>query len=265
MTTPQQQKRAAKIDHWRNRKGLGRKPSADERDKQFPLRAAMLRRAALPASKTWPLMTAVLDQGSTSQCVAYSWTQFLFCAPVTHKVGSLGDIAQFARSLYDWAQRNDEWPGEGYDGTSVRAGAKGLVEMGYIAKFDPTGTVTGSDVAGYRWAKNADEARDFVRGIGPMIFGIDWYDEMFATDSLGFVKPKGALAGGHAILVVGFSQSRDAFRLVNSWGREWGQAGRCWLSRKDANMLIADRDGEACSAVELRKATKSLPEPGVGA
>lgn len=248
--TPASTRRAATIDRHKNDKGLGRKVSPDDRDRAFPLRAVMLARGAvaraLPTSKTWPLVTGVLDQGSTPRCVAFAWTQFLFATPLSHKAGELGAISTFAGNLYKRAQQIDEWPGENYDGTSVRAGAKVLVEQGRIARVADV-----SETGGYRWAANAAEARDYVLGVGPLVFGTDWYDEMFEPTADGYLIPAGSVAGGHAYLVIGFSKSRNAFRIVNSWGAAWGEKGRAWIKFADADKLIQEY-GEACSAVEIR-------------
>lgn len=36
--------------------------------------------------------------------------------------------------------------------------------------------------------------------------------------------------GGHAMLVVGFDDSKGAFKVLNSWGRDWGRDGYCWIT-----------------------------------
>jgi len=36
---------------------------------------------------------------------------------------------------------------------------------------------------------------------------------------------------GHAMVMVGYDDRRDAFRILNSWGTTWGDAGLAWVSR----------------------------------
>jgi hypothetical protein len=36
--------------------------------------------------------------------------------------------------------------------------------------------------------------------------------------------------GGHAMLVVGFDDSKGAFKVLNSWGKDWGRDGYCWIT-----------------------------------
>jgi len=42
-----------------------------------------------------------------------------------------------------------------------------------------------------------------------------------------------ALAGGHAMVVVGYDDRKEAFRIMNSWGKNWGDNGFIWVKYKD--------------------------------
>lgn len=42
-------------------------------------------------------------------------------------------------------------------------------------------------------------------------------------------KTPGTSAGGHAMLVVGYDDTKNAFKLMNSWGTDWGDNGFGWL------------------------------------
>ena len=35
---------------------------------------------------------------------------------------------------------------------------------------------------------------------------------------------------GHAILIVGYDNQLNAFKIINSWGTDWGNDGYCWVS-----------------------------------
>lgn len=201
---------------------------------------------ALPAAvpdkpKTWAA-GPVLDQGDKPWCVAYAWTGMLFASPARTTVRDLGSTATYIADLYRDAQRVDEWPGEGYDGTSVRAGAKVLTTQKRLVE--------------YLWAWDAETLKHFVLSRGPAVIGINWYETMFAPIKGGYLLVDGALAGGHAILVLGYSQYHQAFRLLNSWGAGWGEKGRAWMREPDMQRLIAE-DGEACSALEVTPTPRS--------
>jgi hypothetical protein len=216
--------------------GLGRLPAKDPRDLRF-LMAAVVEPDDVPLRTLyWPMFDKVLDQGALPHCVSYAWHHFLISAPVTSQAESYSSDQLTA--FYRECQENDEWDGSDYQGTSVRAGAKVLQSRGIIGE--------------YRWALNAAEARAFLLSRGPVIVGTNWYDGMFDPGPDGFIKPTGPIVGGHAYQLIGYSVARDAVRIANSWGADWGQTGRCWLSFSDLDRLIRE-DGEACSAMEIRR------------
>jgi hypothetical protein len=61
---------------------------------------------------------------------------------------------------------------------------------------------------------------------------------------------------GHAMVVVGYDDSRGAFRLLNSWGTEWGDSGYGWVSYPAFRRLA--REGYV-----LEEAANGLPTPSV--
>lgn len=208
-------------------KGLGRLPAVDERDGQFRMVAGAP--VTLPAYRYYST-GPVLDQGPYPQCVGFAWRQWLSSALLKTKTGPA------APTIYAEAQKVDEWPGENYAGTSVRGGAKVLQSLGHIER--------------YVWSWDALTVKNFIlNGDGTVVVGTDWHEGMNRIDGQGYIHPTGQNIGGHAYLLVGFSQDRNAFRIMNSWGRGWGQTGRAWISYNDMALLIS-RDGEACTATE---------------
>jgi hypothetical protein len=71
---------------------------------------------------------------------------------------------------------------------------------------------------------------------------------MFAPDPEGVVKVEGANVGGHAILAIGVDLITEKIVLQNSWGLDYGAAGRCFITFKDMQRLL-NEDGEACVAI----------------
>lgn len=208
--------------------GLGRLQSEDERDRNFPMRALL---GDQPPLKTrYYRAGQILDQGQTPTCVGHAWRQWLSSAPIMSKFGP--DPFR----IYAEAQRLDEWPGEEYEGTSVRAGVKYLQSAGHVAT--------------YFWAFEAGTVRDFLtnREGASVVVGTDWLTGMFEPEK-GFLNLSGQLAGGHAYVIIGYSHMRQAFRMVNSWGRGWGDGGRAWIRFADLDRLIRD-GGEAVAATE---------------
>src|SRR6185436_14113346 len=98
-------------------KPLGRKHAPDARDLNHLLRHAALT-PERPKTKTWRLLWHG-DQGETPHCVGFAWHGLLRSSPVLNH-------QPLPDPLYLAAQKYDEFPGENYDGTSVRGGAKAL-------------------------------------------------------------------------------------------------------------------------------------------
>lgn len=215
--------------------GLGRRVAPDARDRDYPLAALLPRRAVARTSRYWYAGGWWGDQGDHPHCVGYAWTHYVEDGPVTH-AGAAPVVDPVA--VYDRARELDEWPGTDYDGTSVRAGVKALVEMGYVAE--------------YRWAWDAPTVVRALLEEGPVVVGTNWYEGMMAVDRAGLLHPTGAAVGGHAYLLDGVNTNTRRVRIKNSWGRGWGRSGFAWLTLDDLALLLAE-DGEAAVALETRR------------
>ena len=175
---------------------------------------------------------AYFDQGSEGACTGFGAANVLASTPRARPDVTVG----MARSIYYEARKQDEWPGEGYDGSSVLGAMKACKEtFGYTYN--------------YFWAKTISEVQHGVSLFGPMEIGVNWYEGMFAPDQTGYLNVTGQLAGGHATCLGGIDIDNDRFRLDNSWGPTWGglggaPAGSAWLRFEDMDRLLHEQ-GEA--------------------
>lgn len=210
-------------------KRLDRVIQFDERSRQYPIRALV---GAQPwRSKKWRC-PVVLDQGQEGACVGFAWTAEKAATPVSVQ----GMTGALALETYRRAQLLDEWPGEAYSGTSVIAGVQAGQEQGFYGE--------------YRWGFSLE---DLILGLwkGPAVLGIPWYDGMYETDGE-WLRVRGGVVGGHAILCRGVDVPGRYFILHNSWGPGWGTNGDARISFDDLERLLHE-DGEACIPVQRRK------------
>ncbi len=76
---------------------------------------------------------------------------------------------------------------------------------------------------------NPYEIKSMLYDGNPVIVGLDVYDN-FQNYRSGVLRGKtGVNRGGHAIAVVGYDDTKNAFQLVNSWGTGWGERGIGWV------------------------------------
>jgi hypothetical protein len=134
-----------------------------------------------------------------------------------------------AVQLYSDATAVDDYPGQyppedtGCDGLTI---AKVLTAVG--------------EISGYTWAFNLGDALKAL-SVTPYITGINWYADMFNPTPEGLVRPAGALAGGHEIVVDEYDSTRGWVGFTNSWGSSWGLAGRFYMAAEDYGTLLGQR------------------------
>jgi hypothetical protein len=203
-----------------------------------------------------PDIHARLDQGRTSACTGFTGAHYLLAGPTTQPNVLVN--SEYAQALYREAQKVDEWPGESYEGSSVRAVAKVLQARGLLQR--------------YAFAWDIETMVYWLLDRGPIMAGTTWTNSMFSVDDDQFITVdyNSGIAGGHAYLVSGVRlvfkdplgpNTPDNWDLEesyvrapgpNSWGTGWGLNGHARIRLNDMRALIAD-DGEICAPVEIQK------------
>lgn len=215
---------------------FGRLESPDARDFDFPV-SALIAETPFITEKYWWSDGWWGDQGSTSHCVAYSWSHWIEDGPVIqdgitpNRPKPMLDPAR----LYKECQLRDPWPGTNYAGTSIRAGAKILKDLNIIKE--------------YRWASSVVDISNALLTVGPVVVGTKWYKNMSRPNSKGYVTPTGTNEGGHAYILNGVNTVKRVFRIKNSWGKDWGVSGFAFITFDDFEKLLKD-GGEGCVAIE---------------
>lgn len=238
---------------------FGRRYAPDDRDHAFLMRRRLgVPGTPIPTAHTWRIAPTALNQGHTGTCVGHGWDNFLRSAPTR----TTKDADRLRWDIYRAAVPIDEWPdndGEAalpdndpgmQSGTSVRAGAQAVTNMGRLKS--------------YLWAFELQPALEWVLTEGPVVLGVNWYSS-FSPDKEGIcrITPTATVAGGHCFLWRGADTRRGLARCSNSWGDAWGLSGDFYLPLRDVERLIHEQ-GEACTAVEANLKPKVVvPAPSV--
>lgn len=203
--------------------------------------------ATLPLDNFLKHEPGILDQGQEGAC-----TGFGLAAVANHllkiRKGSDPLPAVSPRMFYEMAKRNDEWPGETYEGSSARGAMKGWHKYGVCSSgkwpyhFEkPDHNLTSERLADAQNCPLGAYFRVNHKDLVAMHSAISETGILYATSLVhkgwSSVKPNGIIryneevVGGHAFAIVGYD--RDGFWIQNSWGSDWGKHGFCHVSYYD--------------------------------
>ena len=134
-------------------------------------------------------------------------------------------------------------------GAFLRDGIKTLVKQGVctekkwpytISKFNlkpPSGCyheALNHQVLSYHRILTLQEMQGCLAEGYPFVFGFTVYEsfeseQVSKTGQVNLPRPGERSLGGHAVLAVGFNESRRRFLIRNSWGTDWGMEGYCTM------------------------------------
>jgi hypothetical protein len=210
------------------RHGLGRNASPkDERD--YKLSAFIPKYLGnLSGSKKWDFLAEPLNQGETPHCVGFGGANFGINLPIQDNYTN-----QDGHDFYYKCKVIDGEP-NAENGSTVRSIAKVLQQAGRIKN--------------YAFASSIDEIDYWLLNNGPLIVGVDWYNDMFTPDENNQIHIGGAWVGGHCGVINELMETGFYF-FQNSWGG-WGIHGGAKIAKIDFEILM-NNQGEAMTAVEL--------------
>jgi C1A family cysteine protease len=197
------------------------------------------------------LFGPVEDQGNFGSCVAFA-TSALSEAIIYKRTHTRVEMSEAA--IYSLTKHNFESTLLNDEGLYVGDALKVLELIGYVpaAAFpyrDDAATClaavpqslikTDHELKGFeRVGGNETDPATLVQAMqhaliqkGPIAIGIDFQQDWFNPDPQGYLtaKPVQGTAGGHEMVIVGYSTNKQAFRIRNSWSANWGDNGYCWL------------------------------------
>lgn len=113
---------------------------------------------------------------------------------------------------------------------------------------------------GWRWVdyKDVDNIKGALANGNPVIFGMVLHDKFHQLRGPSIYKSIATdRSKSHAMVVVGYDETRQAFKIINSWGRGWGDRGFGWI---DYNILSRESHSAYTIVMEPSPPPKP-PEP----
>lgn len=85
-----------------------------------------------------------------------------------------------------------------------------------------------------RVSQNVNDLRTCLARGNPFVFGFEVFrsfeaQEVAQTGIMRMPTEGEEVLGGHAVMCVGYSDSKRCFLVRNSWGEDWGEAGYFWM------------------------------------
>jgi C1A family cysteine protease len=249
--------------------GLGALAPTREQIQSFPKAPAELRRGGVPRkADSSTFMPPIGNQGRMGSCVAWSayGLRSYYLAKINKLDVSKPENVPSPAYIFNLGSSISQ-PGApcAQRGMLIsaaleilRAGVVSLADMPYNDQScgPPPDLEMQTRAKKFRidgWAFVDPEAFDTIKGAivdgNPVIFAIPVSKSFQKHQGNGVYsrEPTEAFEGGHAMVLVGYDDDRQAFRLQNSWGQNWGDQGRAWISydtfKRDATDAYIVRAG----------------------
>ncbi len=192
------------------------------------------------------------NQGALGSCVAWAVGYGMFSQQVGSKLqwGGTNTTGHLFSPTWIYNQihvGNSPDGGGAYFGDAfnllVNKGGATLAQVPYngapFAYNDALPSTAASDALHYKsgqWTllppNNVTQLKAYISSGKPVVIGINVYPDF---DNLSPANPifdndSGFTRGGHAIVLIGYDDAKKAFKLLNSWGTDWGLGGYGWIS-----------------------------------
>ena len=195
-----------------------------------------------------PSCPAVYDQGQLGACVSNAVAGAMEYDATKEQLSTANTMP--SRLFIYYNGRVIEGTVNSDSGLTIRDGMKSVAQYGecmapswpyIIANFEKKPTAKCYTEAKAHLptvyssvAQNLTTMKSCLASGYPIVIGISVYDS-FESDSVaktGIVplpKKNESILGGHALLIVGYDDSKSWFIVRNSWGANWGVKGYCFM------------------------------------
>ena len=217
---------------------------SDQRDYIFKNHFAIKPRSFPVSVDLTKKMSPVEDQGDLGSCTANAFAGNLEYLYLLKK-----DQFQASRLFIYYNERYVEGSVKTDSGAELRDGIKTLAKYGvcseslvpynvnrFANKPSPEAYTQGTlrKISQYLRITDLNSMKQCLADGFPFVFGIAVYesfesDQVAKTGTVPMPKKNEEMLGGHALLCVGYNESKKRFIVRNSWGKAWGKQGYCTL------------------------------------
>jgi C1A family cysteine protease len=231
---------------------------------------------AVPSSYDWRttgMVTPVRDQGNCGSCWAFSSVGVLESANKI-KGNNTADLDLSEQIVVSCDTGNQGCSGGYMDAVSdfLKASGTGLESCYPYTATDGSCSKACADKSAYKvasWGYVATVSPD-VESIkaalvtyGPLVTTMMVYSDFMYYSSGIYKYTSGQLEGGHAIILVGYDDSTQAFTVKNSWGTGWGESGFFRIAYSEISSRVLFGEETIYYTVEATPPTPPTPpSPG---
>lgn len=223
--------------------------------------SSLTRKEAIPARYELPELPAALNQRSKGSCVPYSIAHAITLLKSESKTLANGspDFSVYPSGDYIYEKYKDDrnsckdgvyFP-DALDALKTE-GTPSYTDMGFVncgvlpnaaqQNNAPKNRIFDyfaiSPSEGFKPTVE-DMKRQIAKG-NPVIIGMRVDDDFVSNSIRLWDKNNSAFYGNHAVVLTGYDDEKQAFRLLNSWGSNWGENGYIWATYRKIEEAIRD-------------------------
>lgn len=116
--------------------------------------------------------------------------------------------------------------------------------------------------------RNEGLVKTFIASGKPIVIGMETDPWFYKLDEGEVYRvTSGRSTGGHAVVVIGYDDRRGAYKILNSWGNDWGDNGYGWIEYDLFSRIVHEayvlEDGSVNTPINKGPRRKQKTDTGV--